>query len=300
MVNVDKSIDGSGADFGLLFWESSKATLDSFTAALSPEGFADLLPEAPSKRAALKETLADYITSAGIRKRGEPITPHPLSENVVGFEARRILRGDTENQYTFVMSVVADENDRVHIAKWDSDELPALGYAVSNAEYDLTAAYRDKLKWLPTTVATGILNKLAEAVGGTPVKGKGGFWWVPAAAAQRLSPVFNVLEMEETGPKFTTVVFPLAPSESSYRSVIESLREEVRVALVEIEESLATLGEKRQRSNGVATRLKRVEELQAKIARYEALLGTAMPELSDACKRVSDAVNAHAAMEFCA
>jgi len=300
MVNVDKSNDGSGRDFGLLFWDSSKATIASFQGALTPEGFGGLMPEAPSKRSALKEALGDFISAAGIRKRGEPINSHALSENVTGFEARRVVRGDEKNAYTFVISVVADENDRVHICDWDVDELPTLSGNRSNAEYDLTQAYREKLLWLPTTVATGILNSVVEMAGGTPVKGKGGFWWVPAVSAAHLQPVFDRLECEEVGPKFTTVVFPLAPTESSYRSVVESLREEVRAALLEIEESLATLGEKRQRANGVATRLKRIEELQEKIARYEGILGTAMPELTDACQKVSDAVAAHVAMEFCA
>jgi hypothetical protein len=95
------------------------------------------------------------------------------------------------------------------------------------------------------------------------------------------------------------VIFPLKPTERSYRWVLDSLNKEVSEALAEIEEELKDLGGKKQRSNGMETRLEHATRIDQKISQYESLLNITLTDLHKAVATVKNAVECHNLMEVC-
>jgi hypothetical protein len=111
--------------------------------------------------------------------------------------------------------------------------------------------------------------------------------------------VADALETPGAKIRINTVTFPLLPTERSYRWVLDSLRKEVAEALAEIEEDLQDLGGRKQRANGMETRLEHASRIDQKITTYESLLKVTLVDLHEAVAAVKNAVEAHNLMEVC-
>jgi hypothetical protein len=294
------SVDGSGQDGAFVWWEPGKMRVKDLKDALDATGHKHLLPKASTVPAALRETLARFIAKAKIKVRGNPVDINPLREDVRGFEAVRQDRGDTENIHDFVISVVLDDSGQVRIAKHDSQYVPQADIIKDQLEQAMTGMFHELLDWYPTTMVSGCLTRVIEAMGGVLCRKAGGVYFLPEAAANRFEPLAVVADKAEGNLSVVITKFPLKAGERSYKLVLESIRQEIKEALIEVEEGLRQLGSTKQRSNGQATRFATLDALKAKVSQYEALLGVTMNDMHDAVAKVKSAVAAHNAMEMCA
>lgn len=286
--------DGSGDDGGFAWWEPSPKRVHDFRDALTSVGLCQLLPKASTIPAALKETLSGFIEAANLRVRGLPIVINPLSNDVKGVEAVQRHPGQSQNQFTHIMSIVFDEkNDRINIASHNSSffAMPSQ-WAVENR---MTTVFQQQLNWYPTPMVSSCLSRVIAHLGGVLCRKTGGVYYLPESALNRFDPLATALESGEGDLAITVTKFTLTPGERSYRLVAQSIRREVEEVLVQVEEGLKTIG--RQRQNGRDSRTYLLSELAEKVSRYEGILGIAMSDLTSAIVTVQEAVDAHSAVE---
>ena len=293
------SVDGSGQDGAFVWWEPGKMRVKELKEALDSTGHSSLLPKTSTVPAALKETLSRFIAQAKIKVRGNPVDINPLREDVRGFEAVKQDRGDTENIHDFVMSIVLDDSGQVRIAKHNSQYVPQADIIKDQLEQAMTGMFHESLDWYPTAMVSACLTRVIEAMGGVLCRQAGGVYFLPESAANRFEPLAAVADKAEGNLSVVITKFPLKAGERSYKLVLESIRQEISNALIEVEEGLRQLGSTKQRSNGQATRFATLDALKAKVTQYEGLLGVTMKDMHDAVAKVKSAVAAHNAMEMC-
>lgn len=293
-------VDGSGQDGLFVWWEPGPMRVESLRQALTDANCSHLLPKASTVPAALKTTLAGYIESAKIKERGSPIALEPLRDDVRGFEAVKVQRGDVNNDHCHVMSIVLDSiTNRVEIVRFDPDALPHLSVIKDQIEDKMTEVFHEQMDYFPTAMVSGCLSRAISHMGGILVRRAGGIYFLPDGASGRFEPLARALDGSGGGVSVTITRFDLKPGDRSYRLVLDSLRQEVSEALLEIEQGLAELGSSKPRANGQATRLSTLDALNAKVTEYEALLGVTMQDMHSAVEQVRAAVAARNVMEMC-
>ena len=293
-------VDGSGQDGMFVWWEPGPMAVTDLASALSGVGCGHLMPKSSTVPAALKETLAGFIQSVGIKERGSPIDINPLREDVRGFEAVKEERGDTENSHEHIISVVLDSNDQVKIAKHNSLVLPQVDIIKAQLEAKMTEVFNQQVNYLPTSMVSGCLSRVVEHLGGVLCRKAGGIYFLPERGAQRFEPLAKAIDDSPGGVSIVVTRFTLNPSERSYKLVLSSIRKEVSDALLELEEGLAGLGDSKPRANGQATRMNTLDSLKSKVTQYEDLLGVTMQDMHDAVEKVKAAVAARNVMDMCA
>ena len=292
------SVDGSGQDGMFVWWEPGPISVSDLQTALTAAGCSAMMPKTSNAPAALKTTLSRFISAAKIKVRGNPIDINPLREDIRGFEAVKQDRGDTDNFHDFVMSVV-EESGSIKIAKYNPAYVPQVDVIRNEIERQLTASFQSELNWIPTSMATSCLGRVVLHLGGIVVRKAGGIYFLPESASSRFEPLADAIDRADGKLQVTITRFPLKPSERSYRLVLTSIREEIHRELMQIEEALANLGGRKQRSDAQSSRLIALDEMSAKVTRYESLLGVALQDVHDAVEKVKGAVAARNVMDMC-
>jgi hypothetical protein len=301
MTPTTLQIDGSGKDGMLVTWEPGQLPVDLAQQAFTSVNAANLLPKSSTKPAALKVAFNALIEALNIKVRGMPINITPLRDDLIGFEAVRVQKGQVENEHDFVMSVVLEENSgnaEVKIAKFSSI-VPMVGLLKDQFEDRLTRVYLEELNFYPVGMISSALQRLILHLGGISLRKAGGAYFLPDSGMATFNSVADALENSQGKLQINTVCFPLKPTERSYRWVLESLDKEVTESLAEIEEELKQLGGSKQRANGKETRLEHASRIDQKISTYESLLNVTLTHLHDAVNQVKCAVEAHNLMEVC-
>lgn len=303
MTPTTLQIDGSGKDGMLVTWEPGQLPVDVTQDAFAAVNAASMLPKSSTKPNALKTAFSALIEALNIKVRGMPIHITPLREDLIGFEAVRVQKGQVENEHEFVMSVVLEEDSsgkaEVKIAKFEQSIVGQVALLKSQFEDRLTQVYLEELTFYPVGMISSALQRLIMALGGISLRKAGGAYFLPSQAMDTFNQVADALENTEGKLRINTVCFPLKPTERSYRWVLESLDKEVTESLAEIEEELKDLGGSKQRSNGKETRLEHASAIDQKISSYESLLNVTLTHLHDAVNKVKCAVEAHNLMEVC-
>jgi hypothetical protein len=302
MTPTTLSIDGSGKDGMFVTWEPGQLLVTQAHAAFQTVNAESLLPKSSTKPNALKTAFHALLDALNIKVRGMPVHVTPLREDLVGFEARRVQKGDVENDHEFVMSVVLEEKNgtaEVKVAKYDPVLLPQLDIIQGQIEERLTKVYTEELRFYPVSMISSALQRLIKHLGGISLRQAGGAYFLPAEGMEKFNTVADALESTSGDLRINTVIFPLKPTERSYRWVLDSLNKEVSEALAEIEEELKDLGGKKQRSNGMETRLEHATRIDQKISQYESLLNITLTDLHKAVATVKNAVECHNLMEVC-
>ena len=93
-----------GRDGMLVWWDAAEVNRSLFVNAMQDSGLGEHLPEAVNKRAALKNVLADAVAQFGLIVPGQRVKYEPLSEDVLGFEAIRVVKGAEANEYPSLFS----------------------------------------------------------------------------------------------------------------------------------------------------------------------------------------------------
>jgi hypothetical protein len=296
-------IDGSGSDGMLITWDSGQLPVSVVHDAFRAANAEAVLPKSATRLYALRVAFSALLNALQIKTRGMPLQMTALHEDLVGFEARRIKKGDTENDPEFVMSVVLHEGDSgvsdVRIAKFSSAIVPQLVVLKPRIEAKLAEIYQEELQYYPSSIISTALQRLVMQLGGISLRQAGGAYFLPSKSMDVFNKVADALEAPGGKLCINTVTFPLKPTERSYRWVLDSLRKEVAESLAEIEEELKDLGGRKQRANGMESRLEHACRIDKKITAYESLLNVTLNDLHEAVTAVKNAVDAHNLMEVC-
>lgn len=299
MIQKSIAVDGSGKDSAMVFWDPSEVPIPTFTAALQKVGKDSLLPKTSVMAHALKEAFTAFIDRAGIKERGRPVKPFPLSADVTGYDFRQINPGNEDVDPVFVASVVLDANSHVRVPKHNSSLLPVLDTKKAAIEAAVQKVFTQRCGVFPATFVSTSLQNLVRSLGGIAIKRTGGVFFVPGQGVE----VYEELgeELKNTGLGMTTTRFPLVPTQSSYAAVMRSVKQVAKDRMLAVEKSIHELGtSKKQRSNGKESRLKECEEVLQLLKDYEEILGVEFKESKEIVAKVQQAIHAHAALEWCA
>jgi hypothetical protein len=303
MNTVSLQVDGTGRDGMLVTWDSGQLPVSVVQDAFKAASAESVLPKSATRLYALRVAFGALVNALQIKTRGTPLQITALREDRIGFEARRIKKGDTENDPEFVMSVVLHEHDdqstAVRIAKFSSAIVPQLVVLRSQIEAKLAEVYHKELQYYPATVISTALQRLVMQLGGISLRQAGGAYFLPSDGMDAFNKVADALEQPGGKLRIHTVTFPLKPTERSFRWVLDSLRKEVAESLAEIEEELKDLGGSKQRANGKETRVDHASRIDRKVTAYENLLKVTLTDLHEAVTTVKNAVEAHNLMEVC-
>jgi hypothetical protein len=298
MISKSISVDGSGNDGACVFWDPSEVPVPVLVNALTKVGKASLIPKSSVMASALKDSFTNFIDRTGIKERGRPIKPFPLSAEVTGFDFRQINPGNEDIDPVFVASVVLDTNNHVRIPKHNSALLPILDTKKAAIEAAIQKVFESRCGFYPATFVSTALQNVVRGLGGILVKKTGGMFFVPAKGVESFEELGKELE-SHLG--MTTIRFPLVPTESSYSCVLKSVKNVVKDRMLAVEKSIHELGSsKKMRSNGKESRIKECQEVLDLIKDYEEILGVEFKESKELVAKVEQAVHAHAALEWCA
>lgn len=279
-------------DDAFVWCDSIDLKVDELRTGLDGVGLLHLAPKSSTVIHALTETLSGFISASGIKVRGCPIRINPLRADVKGVEAVRLSKGDTTNDYEHVMSIVLDSNDHVQVAKFNSTYVPQVAAIQSKLEDKMTEVFRGQMDFYPAHMVSTCVARVAMALGGVLAKQSGGVYFLPSSVTPKFETFASAVSVPITINKFA-----IKPGTTSYTCVVRAIKREISEALLEIEagmQDLTTL-----RSDGMTSRLARLDVLKSKVKSYEAILGVAMTDLTDAVDKVSDAVSAFNAMAVC-
>jgi hypothetical protein len=294
------NVDGSGKDGGMIYWEPEEMKIADLAAALKGVNLDGLAPKHSVKAAALQDAFMTFIEKAKIKVRGKPIKTFRLSADVTGFDARQINPGNEDVDPVFVASVVIDANGMVNIPKHNSAILPQLDNHKSQVEAVLQKVFDHRCNYYPTAMVSGCFAKVISTLGGILVRRTGGFYFLPEKGIERFDQFAKHINAIGGGPELVMVKFPVVPTETSYAAVMKAVKQIAKDRMKAVEASIHDLGDdKKQRANGTATRLKECQEVLDLLNDYSEILGVDLVESKEIVKKVKDAVNAHAALEWC-
>lgn len=297
MINKSVEFDGSGNDSAMVFWDPNEVPVPVLVNALTKIGKASLIPKSSVMASALKDAFTTFIDRTGIKERGRPIKPFPLSSEVTGYDFRQINPGNEDIDPVFVASVLLDTNNHVRIPKHNPALLPILDTKKAAIEGAIQKVFETRCGVYPATFVSTALQNVVRGLGGILIKKTGGMFFVPAKGLE----TFEQLGQELNGSiDLTTCRFPLVPTESSYACVLKSVKNVAKDRLLAVEKSIHELGSsKKMRSNGKESRLKECQEILDLIKDYEEILGVEFKESKELVAKVEQAVHAHAALEWC-
>ena len=165
---------------------------------------------------------------------------------------------------------------------------------MAKVEAAIEGFFQTRLHFFPTETVSACIAKVISSLGGIRIRRTGGLYFVPGKNLED----FEKFCLAAKGPEVVAVRFPLVPTENSYASVLRSVKDIAKERMKAVEESLATLGQSKMRSNGKETRLKECQDVLDLLKDYEEILGVDLAESKDIVAKVEAAVNAHAALEW--
>ncbi len=292
------NVDGSGKDGAMTFWEPNEMRQVDLVEALDAVGLRHLAPKRSVLAAALQDAVNSFFDRAKIKVRGRPIRLFPLSQDVVGFDARQINPGSEEVDPVFVASVLLDDNGNVRIPKHNSAILPQLDNHRARVEGVIESVFHNRLHFYPTSTVSSCIARVIQRLQGILVRRTGGYYFVPGQHMERFETFAKAIN-SYGGPEVVTVRFPLVPTETSYATVLKSVKNVAKERTLAVETSLRELGTNKQRGNGKESRLKECQDVLDLLKDYEEILGVELSESKEIVAKVEAAVNAHAALEFC-
>lgn len=292
-----------GRDGMLVWWDAAEVSRPLFVNAMQDSGLGEHLPEAVNKRAALKNVLADAVHQFGLIVPGQRVKYEPLSEETLGFEAVRVVKGAEANEYpslfSAALSTTLDGQPKVRLIRnhplhgfldctqWTTPDQRLLRGAEAAEEF-LTIKYRAETEVIPGAEAGRcIKDALLRGLSALSLSRHSKGYFVPA----------------QTAPRFETLALKINSSTESnglrlswFRYEMEDMGFEQMVAALrlEIEELTNAVGEelgqcraedRKMRSDAVGRRVVSLDEAHAKLAMYEKLLGVSLDELRGAVEQ---------------
>ncbi len=296
MTNSTIQVGNDDGDGLITMWEPSPVKIEDIEAALDSIGKKGLLPKSSVAKSALRYAFKRFIEKSPLHVRGNVPEIFPLAPEVTGFEARRLNRGKDSNDPEFLMSVVVDSNGDVTIPKFDAALIPSLSTKKDKAEDAMSSLYAKRSAYYPTEMTSGTIARVIESLGGILVRQTGGVYFVPPHNVSVFETFCEALD--GSGPEIVNYNFAIQPGKRSFKAVLAAVQRIAREQLLEVEEGLNKLGDKKQRSDGQKSRLDVCVSVKAMLTEYEGILGVSLKEFQDMADDVKAAVSAHTALDF--
>lgn len=276
MTKQELSVGGA-----VVFWQLATANRDYVSNALSGRGYADLMPEPPTPLACLKSALSEaFPTKSKERVAIRPVeggyavvveppkdTDRRVGDNWGEVKATAVLT-DEEDEYTLTLNPYNPE-----------------------LRESLFEAMRTKRRWLTPTAVGKIMVSLVEKLDGTSYRDNGVVYWMPGRSLNSLEQIADEIELapKRDGDKDEAMVHILSvcANQRLLKAVCAGLTEEVSSELAAIE---ADLAEGSLKEEACLNRLVKAGQLQQKVRRYEADMGTQLTALNAAIEKTSQAV----------
>lgn len=252
------------------FWTSASwsnpANLKAGFESIGLSGY-EPMPMKPSP--ALREALCDHF-------RGKNVMVRPLKEDG-GFILIDETRGESNNDYKKLFSVKLANEEGTRLA---FDPAPPDEYQ------DIVNLYAKRLNSVPGHAVGSALVKIVASMRGTAIRKTGGMYWVNGKHADKWAGVQRVVEgaASEGDSRVYKVAFSL--DADSIRAVKDAIQREI------LQESQSILDEMLKGDIGkraMTARLEYLDELQAKVAEYESVVGESLKHLADALNNTKTA-----------
>lgn len=269
---------------GLVFWKLATSNREYISDALDYAGHKDLMPEPPTVLACLKSALGEEFPSKAKEKTA-------------------IRPSGTGNGYAVVTDPPKDANRRVgddwgtvkaiaELTNPDDESSLTLNPYDYDLRQRLIEAMRVKRKWLTSGAVGKILAGLILKMDGVAYEKDGDHVYaVPVRRLEEWRPIANVIRMAPAMPDDKAVAaittLSVVADAEMLRAVCAGLTEEVSSELAAIE---ADLAEGSLKEEACLNRLVKAGQLQQKVRRYEADMGTQLTALNAAIEKTSQAV----------
>ena len=297
-MNRTVDVDGAGSEGALVLWEPGKVHHTVMKHACNTVGSPGLCPKEVGSGWALKEVFGSLLGGMRRKNSQKSFEVIPLDKKVVGFEALSVTAGVEQCDLKHVLSIVLDAG-QVRLLNPCPVLAPNIAPNQALLEANLQTRYEDRMEWLPTGACSAIINNVVQSLIGIPWRQAGGVYLLPPASIPVFEQFMEEINADSGACQIVTVKFRLAPSESSFPSVLKAVQVYAEARLSEVEAGLVELGDKEQRQRGKKTRLAVCTEVKAFLDTYEGWLGMSLDDLRNHAQLVEDAVNAHAAVACC-
>ena len=292
-----------GRDGMIVWWDAAEVDRSLFCGAMQDSGLGDYTPEAVNKRAALKNVLADAVGQFGLIVPGQRVKYEPLSDDVLGYEAIRVVKGAEANEYPSLFSAClsADltgtpkvrliRNHTLHgfldCSQWTTPDQRMLRGADAAEEF-CSLAYERETGLIPGAEAgRHVKDALLRGLSALSLSRHSKGYFVPACNGPRWETLALKINSSTafTGLRLSWFRYEIEPM--GFEQMIQALRMEIDEITNAVGEELGQCRaeDRRMRSDAVGRRVVSLDEAHAKLAMYEKLLGVSLDELRDAVEQ---------------
>jgi len=250
----------------MVWWRlAGDVSVDCITQALASTGIVP--PAAPTDETALKRALAKF--ARGGRKLARKMDGKGRRLAVVREMADESTQDDLD--YDIEIRATLEQNSTGGVSLVTRPYTPEIHDAYEAARETLTSD--DIGLWL---VRSAIVR-----ADGVSLREGGGVYFVPAHGLQAWRAVWEAIRSCAAHKTFEVPAF--ADDDSAVEGILDSLTQAVETGLAQIESKADEgLGDR-----AAATQRKRVEDLRARVARYEGVLGAKATHLHEACDKLA-------------
>lgn len=238
---------------------------DKLSAGLEAIGLGPYAPVPPTPLVAVKRALVETFT-----KRKHLVRPLAGDKYAV---VREEKRGSNDLDYEIVFRVHADRTDNLSFDKPDHPAVPAF-----------EAAYHQQRKQVPSGAVGSALASIAHALGGVRLRESGGVFWMPADSLDKWNAVAGVVTVAADEGRAVVYRLRTAIDDSAVEAVSDAITRDVEDSIADIRRKLKD----QERQSSFEKRKTEAVALDARVAKYEAILGKTLDVLR---KQAKDAEN---------
>ena len=268
---------------GLAFWNTKTTLRMRVQAAAEQAGIERFVPVQPSPTAVLREAMLDSAKRLCGSIRRHPFMVRRLADSNA-FEVRQVHPKKEQNDYHFCFSATITTSwqlDLLHIGY----DMP-LSYSIRDA---LQRTLDHKRDYLPAPNVSEVMVRALHSWGATRLKDDGGVWFLPGEFVERYRAFSNAIYGNDDGPRFCCTTFEIGSDPDTVGHVLDSLRAEVTAGVKEImDDVLAAEGGMQDRS--IRLRVERANGYLQRVAKYEAITGQTLADLSGAVEQTKQAL----------
>ena len=265
----------TGNQSGIVLWDAGRVRRDAFDAAFKSRGLISLLPRKEKRSMALRKALSDWLdaktSNTGRQSRYDL---NPLSSRVLGFEAVLQSKGDEKNLHAYQFTAKVRGDDTV-VATNDG---VTLGYVM---DQELTVSYQNQLHFYSASTVGSLLIKAVLQWMGTPIKQRGGCYFLPHQFVDQYRSLAKELEASPDSELVMHLVYTvIGDDDYTARTVLSGFKNHTSALIDEMNEDL--LGGKDMTKPGYENRVAFLTEQLKRVQEYQSLFGANLNDLTTA------------------
>ena len=228
--------------------------------------------------------LESELKNAGVPEKLIPRTPTPriaLHRALGELTEKRVLVRPLEERGSYALMYERVNGDELESAQRGSVKLSPIGRPIFNGvsfkgERVVLQAFEHALDELsPTDISAWLPRVAVEFCDGVPLRASGGFYYIPPHGLSRWRAIAAALKLASAHVLYE---LPTMRTEEATRAILDSLEADATSEAGAIAEALCAgkLGDKARAGRG-----DKVRAMEAKLGRYEAMLGTKLSSFRD-------------------